>query len=292
VLCSVSGLNESSYYYQPHPREDTILRAAIEAIAVVYPFYGYRRMTAQLRREGFRANRKRVLRLMREGCLLVQIRRWVRTSIYRPGLGNWPNRLKGREVEHPNEVWVADITYIRLRESFVFLAVLMDIYTRSMRGWSVQTTLEATLVEEALESAFSKHPAPKIHHSDHGIQYLSKGYVDRLEAKGVQISLSSVGRPTENGFCERVMRTIKEEEVYINEYENIDDLRERMDYFLKEVYNRKRIHSALGYQTPEEYEAVSQAKKSQEETEEKGAGQPKKRTTNPKTRRRPRSEVN
>lgn len=259
TLCRVSGLSPSSFHYRPHAPDDTALRAAIERLAQEYPRYGSRRITRMLRRERWRVNRKRVQRLMRESCLLVQIRRLVRTSVYRPGLGHWPNLLKTTAITHPNQVWVGDITYVRVRSQFVFVAVLMDVYTRAIRGWNLEGTLETSLVRGALEMALREHPAPAIHHSDHGVQYLSTEYRALLDDSGVTLSLSSIGRPTENGYCERVMRTLKEEEVSMQEYESVGEARERIGRFLMAVYNDRRIHSSLGYLTPSEFETAHRA---------------------------------
>ena len=144
TLCRVSGLSPSSFHYRPHAPDDTALRAAIERLAQQYPRYGSRRVTRMPRRERWRVNRKRVQRLMRESCLLVQIRRLVKTSIDRPGLGHWPNLLKTTTITRPNQVWVGDITYVRVRSQFVFVAVLMDVYTRAIRGWNLDGTLETS----------------------------------------------------------------------------------------------------------------------------------------------------
>ncbi len=281
LLCQVAELPPSSYYYAARRREDAALQAAIEQIALEFPRYGYRRMTAELRRRDWAVNRKRVLRLMRASCLLVQVRRLVRTSIYGPGFGHWPNLLREITAEHPNHIWVADITYVRVQEEFLFLAVLMDLYTRAIRGWHLGRTLEEELTRTALDQAVARHGPPAIHHSDHGVQYLARGYLDKLQQHQTRISLSAVGRPTENGFCERFMRTLKEEEVYLHDYADEAEARERIGHFLEDVYTQKRVHSALAYRTPAEFEeAYWQAKQETKKTDvEAAVEQPKKKTT-------------
>jgi len=287
LLCRLCALRPSSYYYAVRRHDETELRAAIEKIALQFPRHGSRRMTVDLRRLGWKINRKRVQRIMRQQCLLVQVRRLVRTSLYYPGWGHWPNLLREMSIERPNQVWAADITYVRIQETFVFVAVLLDLYTRSIRGWHVGATLEEELTRIALERALAEQGAPEVHHSDHGMQYLAQGYRSRLEEVGTRLSLASVGKPTENAYCERLMRTLKEEEVYLTGYEDLEDAQERLGRFLGEVYMHRRVHSSLGYQTPAEFEAAWW--KSQKQGGGKaGARQVEepKKTTPPKNQRR------
>lgn len=256
LLCDLLGCAPSSYYYRSQGQDDTELRDLIEQIALEYPRYGYRRITAELRRRGYRVNHKRVLRIMRQENLLVQVKRYVRTTFSQHGLEAYPNLIKDLEPEGPDHIWVGDITYIRVRSEFLYLAVLMDLFTRAVRGWHLGRNLTEELVHMALEKALARHPAPRIHHSDQGVQYLAQGYIRLLESHGIQISMAAVGRPTENAYAERLIRTLKEEEVYLNDYDDYEDAYARIGHFLDDVYNTKRIHSALGYLTPAEFEAL------------------------------------
>jgi putative transposase len=260
LLCELLSCAPSSYYYQPQDRGDTQLRDIMEQIALEFPRYGYRRMTAELRRREHRVNRKRVLRIMREDNLLVQVKRYVRTTFSQHGLRRYPNLIKGMAPEGPNHIWCGDITYIRLRSEFLYLAVLMDIFTRAIRGWHLSHNLTEELARIALERALAAHPAPRIHHSDQGVQYAAHGYIALLEAHGTQISMAAVGRPTENAYAERLIRTLKEEEVYLHEYEDYDDAYQHLGQFLEEVYMTKRVHSSLDYLTPAEFEALQTTK--------------------------------
>lgn len=244
----------SSYYYQPQRGDDLELRAALESIAVQYPRYGSRRITAELGRQGWNVNRKRIQRLMREENLLVEVRHYCQTTNSRHPYGRYPNLLKHLEIVRPDQVWCADLTSIRLPKQFVYLAVLMDIFTRSIRGWEMAGHMLEDLPRTALERALSKSQ-PAIHHSDQGVLYAATGYVALLQAAQVQISMSARGRPTENAYAERLMRTLKEEEVSLNEYEDLADARAHIAHFLDQVSMHKRIHSALGYLTPAEFEA-------------------------------------
>ncbi len=254
VLCQVLDVAPSSYYYQPHAAEDLALREALEAVALEYPRYGSRRITAELRRRGWEINRKRVQRLMREANLLVEVKRYCQTTMSRHPYGRYPNLLKHLEIVRPNQVWCADLTYIRLPRQFVYLAVLLDVFTRSIRGWELAGHLLEALPRAALERAL-QIGQPEIHHSDQGVQYAASGYVSCLEQAGVRISMAARGKPTENAYVERLMRTLKEEEVSLQDYEDLEDARAHLKRFLEDVYMHKRVHSALGYLTPVEFEA-------------------------------------
>jgi putative transposase len=234
--------------------DDSTLRRALERLAGQWPTYGYRRLTKMLHREGWDVNHKRVRRLMTELGIhgLLPVRR-QRTTNSNHAFPRFANLVAGLEVVRPDQVWVADITYIRLRQDFVYLAVIMDVFTRLIRGWHLGRSLEGDLTRVALERALQKHQ-PEIHHSDQGVQYAASDYVDRLQKLSVQVSMAAVGEPRENGYAERLMRTIKEEEVDLSEYLNYADACRQLGRFLDAVYNRKRIHSALGYLTPAEFE--------------------------------------
>jgi putative transposase len=254
LLCEVLGLPRSSAYYEPRPDEDRPLREALIEVAGAWPTYGYRRLTKQLQRHGHAVNTKRVRRLMHElGLVGKAPERKPRTTDSVHVYPRYPNLVEGLKVMRPDEVWVADITYIRLRKEFVYLAVLMDVFTRCVRGWHLGRGLDQELTLVALRRAY-EHGHPEIHHSDQGVQYAATAYVELLSNRAVKISMASVGEPEENGYAERLMRTIKEEEVDLSEYETFGDARRGLGRFLEEVYNRKRIHSSLGYLTPVEFE--------------------------------------
>jgi putative transposase len=234
--------------------DEAKLRKAIERVAGAWPTYGYRRVTAMLRRDEWSVNAKRVRRVMRELGLAAQPQpRRVRTTDSDHPFPRYPNLVAGLSVTRPDQVWVADITYVRVRAEFVYLAVLMDVFTRVIRGWELSRSLDQGLTLVALGRAV-RRGRPGIHHSDQGVQYAATAYVEQLTAVGAAISMATVGVPEENGFAERLMRTIKEEEVALTEYRDYPDARRQLGRFLDAVYNRKRIHSALGYLTPVEYE--------------------------------------
>ena len=190
---------------------------------------------------------------MKEMNLLVSVKRACRTPRSLQGDKPWCSLLEDLEVCHPDQVWVGDITYVRLKGRFVYVAVLMDVFTRMIRGWNLSQHLTQALTLKPLEKALDDG-VPEIHHSDQGVQYLSNAYIATLEAQGVQISVAQRGRPWENGYAERLIRTLKEEEVHLNEYQNIHEARERIGHFIRHVYNLKRPHSAFGYLTPMEFQ--------------------------------------
>ena len=231
-----------------------ISRDLIQQIALEWPSYGYRRITAMLRREGRTANGKRVRRVMAAlGLRGKPPARRVRTTDSAHAFPRYPNLAGGLVVARPEQVWAADITYVRLRSGFVYLAVVMDVFTRRVRGWELGRSLDGSLTLGALARAL-RAGTPEVHHSDQGVQYAAAEYVRRLTSRGVSISMAAVGKPEENGYAERLMRTIKEEEVALTEYRDFADAKRQLGRFLDAVYNRKRIHSSLGYLTPEEFE--------------------------------------
>jgi putative transposase len=256
TVCQVLEVPRSSFYYQSvaRPEDETDLKEMISQLAAQYPTYGYRRMTVMLQRQGQRVNNKRVRRLMGEmGFIGKRKVKRCRTTNSDHTFQRYPNRVEGLVVEHPNQLWVADITYIKLGCEFVYLAVLMDVFTRSIRGWQLGRSLETHLTLVALKRALIRGK-PQMHHSDQGVQYAAKEYVQVLSEHEIEISMAEVGEPTQNGYAERLMRTIKEEEVDLSEYRNFQEAYEQIGKFLEEVYTKKRIHSSLGYLTPTEFE--------------------------------------
>lgn len=261
-LCPLLGISRSWLYDRQGPAgdaaQDVALREAIEGIVVAFPGYGYRRVTHALRRQGWRVNAKRVLRLMREERLLCRgTRRSVRTTDSRQRLGSAPNRLAGRVLTGPDQAWVADITYIRLPTTFCSLATLLDACSRRVVGWDLSSRLDTDLVLAALERALDqRQPAPGwIHHSDHGSQYTAHRYLDRLAAAGAQVSLAAVGSVYENAMAESFFATLKREEVSLHDYRSLAEARARLQHFMDEVYHHQRLHSRLGYRPPSEFEA-------------------------------------
>jgi len=256
--CQLAGLPRSSYYYQSKRPDESQLEAHLQAAAGEFPKYGSRRLTKELHRPPYNsmAGRYRVRRIMRQHNLLQPYRRKrYRTTNSDHPYPRYPNLVEGLEIVRPEQVWVCDITYIRLKREFIFLAVIMDVYTRAIRGWNLSRSLDGTLTLAALQQALQDR-LPEIHHSDQGIQYAAEAYVQQLRQRQVQISMAKRGEPRENGYAERLMRTIKEEEVDLSDYVDFADARCQMAHFLEKVYNQKRIHSSLGYLTPSEFEKV------------------------------------
>jgi len=253
-ICDVLGLHRGGLYYQPKtdPFEQS-LRDEIENLSARYPTYGYRRITELLKRLGYDVGTTRIARLMKDQHLSVAIKRACQTTQSVAGLGQWVNRIENLDICRRNQVWVGDITYVRLKGQFIYVAVLMDVFTRMIRGWQVSPQLTQSLTLKPLQHALTQS-VPEIHHSDQGVQYLSTAYISTLTDHGIDISLAHRGRPWDNGYAERLIRTVKEEEVYLNEYDDISDARARIEHFILQVYNQKRPHSALGYLTPVEFE--------------------------------------
>jgi transposase InsO family protein len=255
LVCRALGWPRAMLYRPPAVAADEAdLRRAVERLAGAWPTYGYRRLTALLRREGRRVNAKRVRRVMADlGIVGAAPARRVRTTDSAHAFPRYPNLVAGLAVERPEQVWVADITYVRVRTGFVYLAILMDVFTRGIRGWHLGRSLEQSLALTALRRAL-RRGTPALHHSDQGVQYAATAYVAELTTRGVAVSMAAVGEPRENGYAERLMRTIKEEAVALTEYQDFADAKRQLGRFLDAVYNRKRIHSSLGYLTPAEFE--------------------------------------
>lgn len=259
------NMARSSYYYKKpldlqKEKEDADLRDKIESIVVEYERYGYRRVTAQLKRDGSEVNHKRVQRIMQQEGLICKARkRWVITTTdSNHPYPVAPNLLKGATITGVNQAWVADITYIRIMTGFVYLAVILDLFSRKVVGWAISLRIDTELTIVALRMAIETRRSPKgcIHHSDRGVQYASHEYVDALNAAGLQISMSRKGNPYDNAWAESFMKTLKHEEVYLWDYKTFEDVKKRVPFFIEDVYNEKRLHSALGYCPPNEYEAL------------------------------------
>lgn len=260
-LCQAAGVSRAGYYRflrggKSRPAEMD-LRSQIQSIALQWPAYGYRRVQAQLRRQGRLVNRKRVLRLMRaDNLLCLRRRKFILTTDSKHGLAIYPNLAKEMVLSGINQLWVADITYIRLAEEFVYLAVLLDAFSRSCIGWALERSLDAGLVLEALRMAIKRrHPQPGlVHHSDRGVQYASEDYTAQLKQHGIRISMSRRSNVYDNAMAESFIKTLKYEEVYRLEYRDLAEAKGSLKEFLEKIYNRKRLHSALGYRPPQEFE--------------------------------------
>jgi putative transposase len=260
-LCALGRVSRAGFYRWRHapPSEDANLdlRDEIQRVALEFPCYGWRRVTAELRRRGWTVNHKRVRRIMREDNLLcLRRRKFIVTTDSDHDLPVFPNLTRERVLTGLDQLWVADITYIRLAVEFVYLAVILDAFSRRVIGWALDRTLEAELAIAALQMALHRRaPAPGlVHHSDRGVQYASKDYTGLLKEHHIRISMSGKGNPYDNATCESFMKTLKYEEVYRQEYRDLPEARASIERFLEQVYNQKRLHSALGYRPPVEFE--------------------------------------
>ena len=260
-MVELGRINRSGFYRFDEgakPDRDMDLRDAIQRIALEWPSYGRPRITAELRRRGWTVNAKRVHRLLREDNLLcVRKRKFVVTTDSNHGRKVYPNLARDMVLTGMDQLWRADITYIRLREEFVFLAVILDAFSRRVIGWALDRNMEDGLTLTALRMALSRRSIQPglVHHSDRGSQYASNDYTDLLKANQIDISMSRKGNPWDNAACESFMKTLKYEEVLRNEYRDLAEARASIREFLEKVYNQKRLHSALGYLPPVEFEA-------------------------------------
>ena len=263
-MCQLAQVSRAGFYRSLQPGEmrqqEMEVRSAVQQIVLEHRRrYGYRRVTAELRRQGLAVNHKRVQRLMREDNLLaVRRRAFVTTTDSQHQLEVHLNLAGRMHLTGINQLWVADITYIRLATEFVYLAVILDAFSRKVVGWALDRTLATSLPKLALERAIaSRHPAPGlVHHSDRGVQYASAEYVQLLLSHQIIPSMSRPANPYDNASCESFMKTLKQEEIYVNNYHDLEQLRNNIEDFIEQYYNRRRLHSALGYRSPEEFEQV------------------------------------
>jgi putative transposase len=264
-LCGLAGLPRATYYRHLAGRgseeDECELRDVIQRICLKHRFYGYRRVTATLRRQGMVVNGKKVQRLMREDNLLAQRKTpFLKPPAERPSAFLIvPNLVRGLVPSAPDQIWVADITYVHLARAFVYLAVILDAFSRKAVGWALENTLDASLAIAALDTALEARKPQSgslIHHSDRGVQYASIAYRQRLADRDITISMSRPGNPFDNAKAESFMKTLKTEEINGRAFVDISDARRRINSFIAEVYNKDRLHSALGYQSPLEFETT------------------------------------
>jgi len=254
-------LPRRSYYHKAKDKpSDAALEARIGDICLEFSGYGYRRVTKQLHREGCHVNHKKVARTMREKGWSCRTRKkkWLVTTNSNHGFSIYPNLVENLKTEAINQVWVADITYIRILACYVYLAVILDVFSRKVIGYGLSRDIDTKLTLEALHMAiYDRQPAPGcIHHSDRGVQYASSDYVKELKFYGFQVSMGRKGNPYDNAYAESFIKTLKSEEVQLWEYRTMEDVQKRIPYFIEDVYNQKRLHSSLGYRPPCEFEAL------------------------------------
>jgi len=261
-MCELVPVSRASFYRHweaKAPSEaEMALRDVIQRLAVAHRFYGYRRITVMVQREGYEVGAKTVRRLMKQDNLLaVRRRKFVTTTDSDHDFVVYPNLAEQLMVTDVNQLWVADITYLRLLQEFVYLAVVLDAFSRRAVGWALGRSLQTSLPMAALEKAIrTRQPKPGlVHHSDRGSQYASNDYVKRLESIGAVLSMSRAGRPWENGQCESFLKTLKQEEIDARPYHTMEELEQHVGEFIEQIYNRVRLHSALGYVSPEEFES-------------------------------------
>jgi putative transposase len=260
--CEIAGIARSSYYrslksWLVDNQDEIRLRDQIQEICLTMPRYGYRRVTAELRRRNCPVNHKCVLRLMREDNLLcLRKKHWIRTTDSVHGYRTYPNLIGEINLTHPNQLWVADITYVRLVREFVYAAIILDAFSRRVIGWSLSRLINAQLSISALEMALDTRTVMPglIHHSDQGVQYAATEYINLLKAHSISVSMSRRGNPYDNAMAESFMKTLKYEEVHLNEYETFNDAYENIGRFIDNLYNLKRLHSSLKYKPPIEFE--------------------------------------
>lgn len=260
-MCGLAGVSRASFYRgweEKAPSEaEVALRDAVQRMALAHRDHGYRRITPLIQRAGFVVGEEKVRRILRtDNLLAIRRRKFVVTTDSNHRFRVQPNLAESLELTAINQLWVADITYIRLRREFVFLAVVLDAFSRKVIGWELGRTLETRLPLAALEAAIAgRQPQPGlVHHSDRGTQYASDEYVKRLEACGAHLSMSRPASPWENGKCESFIKTLKREEIDARHYATFTELREHVEEFIEQIYNKVRLHSALGYRSPEEFE--------------------------------------
>jgi len=267
------GLSESSYYYDPKitraqkEEQDADLRELIENVRVVFPRAGYRLLLVELRKMGVKIGERRLRGILKKFEMQIRPRKkFVNTTDSNHSYAVYPNHLPEMTIDGINQVWASDITYIRIENGFVYLAVILDLFSRKIIGWSISRNIDRYLTLAALEMAIERRSPPVgvIHHSDRGVQYLCNDYIELLEGNDFIISCSRKGNPYDNAWVESFMKTLKDNEVYLWEYRTLLDVTDRVPYFIEEVYNRKRPHSSLEYLSPEEFEKREELKYEEE----------------------------